>query len=222
MIYNLLTCDAGMKHDLRNIVVIALVLIISCTVSMTGFKARKMYVAENFDERTLSGYTICIGPVFNQKNVDITDTVNLQRDIKLLKSLRKDLRFKSFTKVNNQFTFSSGTLKCDSLFSILAKGSVVEIQLLDTFWKSLECDYLMIIHIRDAMNIHTFNDITRKRIRMEADLWSVKNQESVWRYEIFGIAEGKSVGDREIINRAIQKVYENLPATVPSYESGMW
>jgi hypothetical protein len=211
-----------MKQDIRTIVVIATVLFISCTVPMAGFNARKVYVADNFNELTLSGHSICTGPLFNQKNEDITDTENLQRDIKVLKGLRNDLRFKPFTEVKNQFTISSGTFACDSLFSILANGSVVEIQLLDKFWKALDCDYLMIMHIRDAMNIHTFNNVFRKRIRIEADLWSVKNQESVWRYEIFGIAEGKSVRDREIINRAIHKVYESLPATVPSYESGLW
>jgi hypothetical protein len=222
MIFNLLTCDTSMKQDIRNIVVIATALIISCTVPMAGFNTRKMYVADNFNERTLSGSSICTGLLFNQENEDITDTENLQRDIKVLKNLRKDLRFKPFTEVKNQFTISSGTFACDSLFSILASGSVVQIQLLDKFWKSLDCDYLMILRIRDAMNIHTFDNVNRKRIRIEADLWSVKNQESVWRYEIFGIAEGKNVGDREIINRAINKVFESLPATVPSYESGVW
>jgi hypothetical protein len=211
-----------MMQDIRNIIVIATVLCISCTVPMAGFNARKMYVADHFNEQTLSGYSICTGLLFNQKNEDITDTGNLQRDIKLLMGLRKDLQFKPFTEVKNQFTFSSGTFTCDSLFSILASGSVVEIQLLDKFWKQLDCDYLMIMRIRDAMNIHTFNNVNRKRIRIEADLWSVKNQESVWRYEIFGIAEGTSVSDRGIINRAIQKAYETLPVTVPSYESGSW
>jgi hypothetical protein len=211
-----------MKQGKRKIVVVVVALLFSCTVPMSGFSARKMYVADTFNERTLSGYSICTGPLFNQKNDDITDTVNLQRDIKVLKDFRKDLRFKPFTEVMNQFTISSGTFVCDSLFSIIASGSVVEIQLLDKFWKSLDCDYFMIMRIRDAMNIHTFNNVNRKRIRIEADLWSVKNQESVWRYEIFGIAEGHSIGDREIINRAIYKVYESLPATIPSYESGLW
>ncbi|HMA65311.1 MAG: hypothetical protein ACM31E_01725 [Fibrobacterota bacterium] len=211
-----------MKQGKRKIVVVVVALLFSCTVPMSGFSARKMYVADTFNDRTLSGYSICTGPLFNQKNDDITDTVNLQRDIKVLKDFRKDLRFKPFTEVMNQFTISSGTFVCDSLFSIIASGSVVEIQLLDKFWKSLDCDYFMIMRIRDAMNIHTFNNVNRKRIRIEADLWSVKNQESVWRYEIFGIAEGHSVGDREIINRAIHKVYESLPATIPSYESGLW
>jgi len=211
-----------MKQSISVLIIIVIALFFSCTVPMSGFSARKMYVADYFNERTLSGYSICTGPLFNQKSEDITDTVNLQRDIRALKDMRKDLRFKPFTEVRNQFTISSGTFVCDSLFSIIANGSVIEIQLLDRFWKSLDCDYLMIMRISDAMNIHTFNNVNRKRIRIEADLWSVKNQESVWRYEIFGIAEGNSVGDREVINRAIHKVYESLPATIPSYESGLW
>ncbi len=222
MIFNLLTCDIVMKHNKRSVFVIITALFISCTVPMSGFSTRKMYVADNFNERTLRGYSICTGPLFNQKNNDITDTANLQRDIKALKDLRKDLRFKVFTEAKNQFTMSSGTYVCDSLFSIIANGSVVELQLLDKFWKSLDCDYLMIMRIKDAMNIHSFNNVNRKRIRIEAELWSVINQESVWRYEVYGIAEGKSVGDRELINSAIHKVYESLPATIPSYESGLW
>jgi hypothetical protein len=222
MIFNLLTSDTIIKQNMRIIISISITLFFSCMVPMSGFSARRMYVADNFNEQTLSGHTICTGPLFNQKNEDITDTVNLQRDIRVLKSYRKDLRFTSFAEVKNQFTISSGTFVCDSLFSIIANGSIVEIQLLDRFWKSLDCDYFMIMRIRDAMNIHTFNNVNRKRIRIEADLWSVKNQESVWRYEIFGIAEGNNAGDREIINHAIHKVYESLPATIPSYESGSW
>ncbi len=211
-----------MKHYKRIVFVIITALCISCTVPLSGFNTRMMYVADDFNERTLSGHSICMGPLFNQKNEDITDTANLQRDIKVLKNLRKDLRLKVFTGVKDQFTISSGTFMRDSLFSILANGSVVEIQLLDKFWKLLDCDYLMIMRIRDAMNIHTFNNVNRKRIRIEADLWSVKNQESVWRYEVYGIADGKNVGDRGLINSAIHKAYELLPVTIPSYESGSW
>jgi len=222
MIFNLLTCDTAMKHNKRTVFVFITALCITCTYPLSGFNTRMMYVADDFNERTLSGHSICTGPLFNQKNEDITDTANLQRDIKVLKKLRKDLRLKVFTEAKNQFTISSGTFTCDSLFSILAYGSVVEIQLLDKFWKSLDCDYLMIMRIRDAMNVHTFNNVNRKRIRIEADLWSVKNQESVWRYEIYGLADGNNVGDRELINSAIHKAYELLPVTIPSYESGPW
>ena len=197
-------------------------MIVSCSTQLAGFVAKTNYVADGFNEKTLSGNTICTGLLFDLQGKIITDTMNEIRDLKKLSDFRSDLKLILFSQVKNQLDQKIGTEQCDSLFLQLYSGTTVQMQLLDKLWKSVDSDFMMVMYIRDAMNIKTFDNAQKKRVRIEASLWNCRDQESVWRVEVFGIVEGGEAADREVINAAVKKVYESLPYTVPAYESGKW
>jgi hypothetical protein len=199
-----------------------LINLLNCSSQTSAFKAKNVYMVDGFNENTLSGSLICAGPLFNQKCIDIIDSIKIINNFQKITDIRKDLKLISLMQIKGKLTNKIGSVSCDSLFSILCSESVVTKQLLDTLWQLIDCDFLMVIRIKDAMSIKTFDDVEKKRIYIEAELWKCKDQEIVWRTEAYGIADGKVVTDREIIDMSIQKIYQELPLTVPSYENEKW
>lgn len=180
------------------------------------------YIADGFTEKTLSGFSLCNGPVYNLNGKEIFDTTQNMKSFGRLYELRKDLKIVSLAQVKAALTDKIGEEKCDSLFTLLGGNSILSVQSLDSFWQSVDCDFIMVMHIKDAMHIKTFNNKERKRVRLEAELWKCKDQEVIWRTEVFGIADGDKLTDRETIDLAVMKAYSELPGTIPSYENEKW
>jgi hypothetical protein len=197
-------------------------LLLFCSPPLSGFSAKKIYIADGFNEKTLSGFSIGLGPVLTKQGVDIVDSLNSDEIFKNIRSLRSDLKLIPFNQIKTLLITNSGKNWCDSLFLLLYNEKTLKLQLNDLFWQILPCDFLMIVRVKDAMSIKTFDSLFKKRIRLEAELWNCKEQEVVWRIEVHSIANGKRVSDRQIINESIFKIYEELPKTIPSYENSKW
>ena len=207
---------------LRLLLIIHLLFLLYCSPPSSGFSAKRLYIADGFNERTLSGFSIGLGPVLTYQGVDIIDSLNSDEIYKNIKSIRPDLRLISFNQIKRQLITKSGKYWCDTLFLQLYNEKTLKLQLLDSLWQLMPYDFFMIIRVKDAMSIKTFDNIHKKRIRLEAELWNRKDQEAVWRIEVHSVANGKIVSDKQIINKSVLKIYEELPKTAPSYESGKW
>lgn len=209
-------------HFLQFFFLLVPFVLLFCSPPPLGFSAKKIYIADNFNEKTLSGFSIGLGPVLTKQGADIVDSLNSDEIYKYIRGMRPDLRLMPFNKIKTQLITMSGKNWCDSLFLLLYNEKTLKLQQIDSLWQFIPCDFFMIIRVKDAMSIKTFDNVHRKRIRLEAELWKCKDQEAVWRIEAHGIANGKIVSDRQIINESIIKIYEELPKTMPSYESGKW
>jgi len=210
---------------MRIIQILILALIVNffgCSQPSSAFKTKTIYMVDGFSELTLSGFLICTGPIFNKQGIDIIDSMNANDHFQQIADIRRDLNLISLMQVKEKLIHKIGRIRCDSLFSILSKDSIIQMQLMDSLWQLIDCDFLMVMRIKDAMSIKTFDKVEKKRIRIEAELWKCKDQEIIWRKEIYGIADGKRATDRDVINMTIRKAYQELPQTVPSYESGRW
>jgi hypothetical protein len=197
-------------------------LLLFCSPPPSGFSSNKIYIADGFNEKTLSGFSIGLGPVLTKQGVDIVDSLNSDEIFKNIRSLRSDLKLMPFNQIKTLLITKSGKNWCDSLFLLLYNEKTLRLQSKDLFWQILPCDFLMIVRVKDAMSIKTFDCVYKRRIHLEAELWNCKEQEVVWRIEVHSIANGKRVSDRQIINESVFKIYEELPKTIPSYENGKW
>ena len=189
---------------------------------ITGFATKKLYISDAVNNRTLSGFSVSIGPVLSKQGIDILDSSNYTILSKIINSKRPDLVLIPFDQIKKQLVLKISNVQCDSLFLKLYYESTVKLQLYDTLWKYMPCDLFMIIRIHDAMSIKTFDNVHKKRIRLEAELWNCKDQETIWRIEEYAISDGKKSTDKEIMFQSIEKIYEQLPLTVPAYENGKW
>jgi hypothetical protein len=196
--------------------------LLTCSPPISGFSAKKIYIADGFNGKTLSGFTIGLGPVITRQGADIVDSLNSDEIYKYINSIRPDLRLMPFNQIKAQLITMSGKSWCDSLFLLLYNEKTLKLQLIDSLWQFIPCDFFMVVRVKDAMSIKTFDNIYKKRVRLEAELWNSKNQEAVWRIEVHSIANGKNVSDRQIIKESIAKIYEELPRTTPAYESSKW
>lgn len=193
-----------------------------CGLPASIFNAKKIYIADGFNNRTLSGSSIGLGPLLTKGGIDLFDSSDHVFIYKHLSRLRADLSLLSFDQFKAQLKRNIGNSKIDSLFLQLYSGDITRLQTNDSLWKFLSCDYFMSVRIKDAMSIKTFNNVHKKRICLEAELWNRKDQEIVLRIEVNGSAEGDRCSDKQVIIKALEKVYKEIPETVPSYENTRW
>ncbi len=193
-----------------------------CGLPASIFNAKKIYIADGFNNRTLSGSSIGLGPVLTKRGIDLFDSSDHAFIYKNLGHMRSDLFLLSFDQIKTQLELKMGKSKIDSLFLQLYNGDITRLQTNDSLWKYLSCDYFMSVRIKDAMSIKTFNNVHKKRIYLEAELWNRKDQEVVLRIEVNGSSEGDRYSDKQVIIKALEKVYKEIPETVPSYENARW
>lgn len=199
-----------------------LIQLFHCTMPISGFSTKKLYFADGINSRTLSSASISVGPVLTRQGIDVLDSSNYDKISKLIISKRPDLMLIPFNQIQKHLYLDIGKEQSDSLFIRLYNDNTLKLQLYNSLWKFLPCDFFMIIRIRDAMSIKTFNNMHKKRLRLEAELWNCKSQETVWRIEVAGIYDGKRYTDKEILSEGIEKIYAELPITAPSYENCNW
>lgn len=196
--------------------------LVHCSMPISGFSTKKLYSADYINNRTFSGASITVGPVLTKQGIDLLDSSNYDKICKLLISKRPDLMLIPFNQIQKKLFLDIGKQQSDSLFIRLYNNSTLKLQLYDSLWMFLPCDFFMIIRIRDAMSIKTFNNVHKKKLRLEAELWNCRKQETVWRIEVAGIADGKRYTDKDLLSEGMEKIYSELPVSAPSYENSNW
>jgi hypothetical protein len=160
--------------------------------------------------------------VLTKDGVDLFDSSDHIAFYKNISRIRADLVLLSFNQIKAQLNAKFVKSTIDTLFLQLYNGDITKLQTNDSLWNYLSCDYFMSVRIINAMSIKTFNNVHKKRISIEAELWNRKDQEVVLRIEVNGTAEGDKYSDKQVISRALEKVYKEIPETVPSYENAGW
>lgn len=199
-------------------IITILSLLISCTSTISEYSIKQVYKRDGFGSKVISGFSIGIGPVLTSQDVNLLDRLNAEEIYAEIKKKRSDLQIISYDDVKKNISSYSA----DSLFMFLNNQNTAAVQLMDEFWSDLQCDLLMIAHLEGGMHIKTFEATEKKMIKLEAELWSRKDQEVVWRSEITGTADGKKISDEVFIRNALVKIYLELPYTAPSYENSDW
>lgn len=197
-------------------------LFLSCASTSVSFSTKKVYIADNFTDHTLSGTSIGIGPILSKRGLNLDDSMSCEQICKIVSANRPDLMIISYNRIRENFSSKFSVHQCDSLFLQLYSKNSYEVQLLDSMWNLINCDYVLLVRLKDAMSIKTFGDVDKKRVSLDAELWNRKDQETILRIELQGVADGKKITDKQFLLDVMAKIFSEIPKTVPSYENGKW
>jgi hypothetical protein len=203
-------------------ILLILIFFLSCSIPSSGFSVKTTYIAENFNSRALSGFSIGLSPLLTKNGINLIDSIGCEKIVQELRNMRSDLLLIASNRIMEQLKAKISKQTCDSLFLNMYSENTMRIQLYDSLWQSLTCDYLLVIRLHDGMNIRTFNNVLKKRVFIETELWNCKRQEPVWRTNVYGITLEKKTNDLQVICETIKKACNNLPVTLPSYGNEKW
>lgn len=211
-----------MWSNMVPILCVIMLLLFSCSPALFNFEVKNSYTREYFTGRDIGGHTIGICPFLTRQGAVMRDMRASREIVKLIAKERPDVAVVPSDQVEQMLCEKLDSVALHRFYQLLYQGDVTALQVLDTVWNALTVDYLMVIRMRNGMNIRTFNRVARKRLALEAELWDRTAMEAVWRVSVNGFCGRAGISDRRFIDEAIKKIYAELPATLPSYDTKTW
>jgi hypothetical protein len=193
-----------------------------CTPAPFQYKLSSTYSMDTFSGGDINNRTIGVCPLLteegpiSEKKIPyslLSDTLRIHRP-ELKFNLIQSNRYASFHKVAPQDILD--------FYAMLYHGRMVQLQTVDTVWKAIGFDYLLVFYVRYGMSVHTFNRAARKQVRLEAELWDCNELEAVWRVTADGTCLSNNVSDIQFLTYGIGTIVSALPALTPSYDKGTW
>ena len=193
-----------------------------CTPPPFEFMLTNNYQREHFSGRDISGAVIglcmLLGDTGDVPGRDVSSAMIGQK----FRSTRPDLLFREPDSVFGRLQRMLPDTEAAGFRSLLYHGDVVALQALDTVWKNLGYDFLLVVRLRRGMYIKTFNQIMRKRFLVEAELWDCTEAETVWRVIIDGKCSRPGYSDRQFLLESLVMVATALPSALPAYDTKSW
>jgi hypothetical protein len=188
-----------------------------CSPSPYGFSVNQLYCREKFSGSDLYGRSIGICPLLRDTAYDTLQFLRSQNQFEELKKNRSDLQLISADEIEKNFLNKWGMDSLQEFFNLLFRGKIASLQTRDSLWSGVKSDYYLVMRLKDASTVKTFNNAVRKRVSLEAELWDCKDQEVLWRTEVKGICISGKIPDSRFLMEAVKNVCEKLPAPLPSY-----
>jgi hypothetical protein len=135
---------------------------------------------------------------------------------------RPDLQFRNAVDVHKMLSSKFNDTILANYYRLLYDNDIVQLQIADSLWKVIDCDYLFVVRLRRGIDIRTFNERLRKRIEIEAELWDRSGMEVAWRVALLGICDRPGFSDQEFLTEAFRVLTEALPASAPAYDTKSW
>lgn len=180
------------------------------------------YTSDRFSGRDLGSRTVTICPLLVSPEINRVFAVPDSRVMDSLQKYSPGINFdvldreqhKSFYKLVSQDTL-------DLFFRLLSEGNIVQLQNMETIWKLISTDFLLVFTLRYAATMATFNKVKKKKIRIEAELWNCSEYEVVWRRMITGTTYD-SDPDIGLVLGALGKIAALLPVPAQAYDNSKW
>ena len=211
---------------MRSVLITALLgwVALSCSPPPYGYTLHQLYTRERFSGKELNGRTIGVLPIINENGPCTTGFLKQQNHFTMMRKIRPDLKLLSADSVEELFRKKWPADSLTAFYTLVFKGDMVSLQTADSLWSAANSglDYAMVLRLKGASRVVTFNRQTRKRLRIEVELWDTREIEVVWRVVINGVSMSKALPDSQFIMEAIQKAYSALPKLLPSYDNSSW
>ncbi len=188
-----------------------------CSPSPYGFSVNHLYSREKFSSSELYERSIGICHLLRDTCYDTLQFLRSKSHFEELKKVRSDLQFISADEIERHFLNKWSMDSLQQFFTLLFKGQIATLQTRDSLWSGIKSDYYLVMRLRDASTVKTFNNAVRKRVSVEAELWDCKDQEVLWRIIVRGICVRGKIPDRQFLLEAVKNVFEKLPKPLPSY-----
>lgn len=194
----------------------------ACTSPLYHFKVTSTYISDDFSGHTLEGRTFCVSSLLTKEGPVDSGRFPLPVLIDTIRHRRSDLNFSALDGTHKAFYSVISEPDRAGFFSMLFNGKMLTSARFDTVWQAVASDYLMVFNLRQGMSINTFDRVSQKTMRIEAELWDCSSYEVVWRAEVDGSSYRKDLSDRTFLCAGIGDVVSTLPAVLPSYEKSAW
>lgn len=195
---------------------------LSCTPSPYSFTLSNNYTREKFSGRDISAHRIALFPLLASGGI-ITGPKFPSADIAgVFRKVRPDLNFLDADTVRDLIAKALAPSFLDSMQTLLYKGEIAALQTEEQFWRSVQAEYLFVFRLRHGIDIRTFNQLSRKRIIVEAELWDCAAMETAMRMQLTGTCNRAGYSDREFLLEAFKTFGAALPEWAPAYDTKSW
>lgn len=194
-----------------------------CTSSLYNFNTVHNFTRSGFTGRNLDNRIIGICPLLTAAGPVLGEKIAYSEIIERIKEERTDLKWIDADSVHVMFTRKMTGDERETFYALLYNARIVALQTADTLWRKVTPDFLIVFRLRHGMDIRTFNQLTRKKVIIEVELWEPASRETVWRTTIHGSCNNRGVSEREFLEAALQRGAVALPGVLPSYnEPSPW
>lgn len=192
------------------------------TTTVAAYIATVLYQDRSFSGGSLSGQSVLVLPVLTQSGLDMTPSLSPQKISKLLLSTRSDVEPVTKEEFETRYSARHDTASLAAFYRLLFKGNVVALANCDSVWKEMKTTYCFAARITNALTIHGFNGIVKRRMDLETELWDVDSAEAVLRIRVQASATGERLIDADFIKSALTAAFEKMPVFTPSDNERKW
>ena len=186
------------------------------------FTAKVLYTSDMFAGASLSGKTVVVPPALAASGPAASGPFSPERLAALLREARSDLRLSFGDAFEKRYCSSHDELSLSRFYASFFKGDVIAVQTSDSVWKAMEADYLLAVCVKFAAAIRSFDGNTRRRMRLEAELWDARAGEAVWRAEVDALDDVMKTPEDRFVTAALRKAFSLIPGGGPASDESDW
>ena len=203
-------------------VVLFMWLLGSCTPPPFQFVLSDNYTRERFSGRDIGNHTIGVCPLLTRNGPVFGAKLPSSAVAEMIRKTRPDLLIHDADSIHAALSSRLPTATLQRYYRLLFEGEVVSVQTEDSLWNAVTTDYLLVVRMRHGMDIRTFNQRSKKRINLEAELWDRSAMETVWRITVIGTCSHVGYSDQQFLIEAMGRVAAALPPSAPAYDTKAW
>ena len=196
--------------------------LLSCTAPAVSLNVKTLYASPAFSSEQISDKSIMVLPVLTSDGYSQMLSFDVQRQF--LKKLRSDITLVGPDSFMNVFGAAHDSVSLTLFFRSLYTADVLSTQTADSAWKKMNVPLCMVFRLVNVAKIRAVDGIVKRRWTVLSELWNTEEVQTVWRVEVKGIDIGNThhLQDDELILSSINRVWESLPAYIPSIHERNW
>lgn len=205
-----------------------LVLLIVFSVGFIGcssterLSVKQVYTKKQFSGRDLSGQTILLTPLITGQGAETGDPFKPSVLIGEINKARPDLRLKRPDAFLKRYQSLYGSDALDTLYRNFFNGAIVTLQTDKRIWREIGSGYLMALKLTFGLKAKLLDDRTLRQMRLEGELWDCDSGEVVWRSVVDSRSRSVMETDKDVLFKAVVKLFSVMPPVLEGYGKGSW
>ena len=197
---------------------------LSCTAPAVSLNVKTLYASSAFSSEQISNQQIMVLPVLTADGFSHMTSLDVDRQRQFLKKQRSDITLVGPDSFMTAFCAAHDSVSLARFLRSLYTADVLSTQTSDSAWKAMNEPLCMVFRLVNVAKIRAVDGIVKRRWTVLAELWNTRDVQTVWRVEVKGIDIGDALHlqDDELIEASINRVWESLPAYIPSIHERNW
>jgi hypothetical protein len=215
--------DHALRSLKSGVVLLAVVSagLIGCS-STERLSVKQVYTKKQFSGRDLSGQTIILTPLISGRGAETGDQFDPSILIGEINKARPDLRLQKPDAFLKRYESRYGFDALDTLYRNFFYGAIVALQTDERVWKEVGGGYLMVLKLMFGLKTKSLDDRTLRQMRLEGELWDCDSGEVVWRSVVDSRSKSIMETDKDILLKAVVKLFSVMPPVLEGYGKGLW